>query len=361
MSTLSAPLDGARPAGEPPAAATAGPVAGDARPVEILGRWPDFLLFGAGGTLLIFLLLRFSTQVLPGVTVAQWALVLSLAIVAPHYAATYRRAYGTREIFLQHWPVTLVAPLALLVPAVASVRAPATVAPWFLLAYVIWSGYHYSGQSLGIAMLYPLRQGKRLQPDEKRLLSLPLYASWLLSLAGVFQATNPGRNNAFAYVHDAFPRVHLGTGWLLAMGAVLLASLAGPLVVAVRRHRAGYPLPAQVYMVLGAQVLWFAWGLVDPFFAALTVPVLHSLQYLALTTWHHLRARPSRGQLAVYAVTLSVIGAVTNEVLPRVLGAAGVSALVLGPVVASYMNLHHFMLDGRIWKLRDARVARSFT
>ena len=114
--------------------------------------------------------------------VASLSLVLNLVFVGPHYAATYQRAYSSLDIVRAHPWVTLAAPPLLATAAIAAVRHPSTVGLAYFGAYVVWSGYHYSGQSLGLLMLYPLRQGARLDVREKRLMSLPLYVSWLLSL-----------------------------------------------------------------------------------------------------------------------------------------------------------------------------------
>jgi hypothetical protein len=36
-----------------------------------------------------------------------------------------------------------------------------------------------------------------------------------------------------------------------------------------------------------------------------------------------------------------------------------IRALLSTTAVASFVNLHHFLLDGRIWRLRERRVAQA--
>jgi hypothetical protein len=262
--------------------------------------------------------------------------------------------------------VTLVAPLGLALLALAALRSPTGFAPYYFLAYLVWSGYHYSGQSLGVALLYPLRQGAPLSPVEKRLFAAPLYASWLFSLAGFFQPGAPGRNLVHVEVLGRLPGLRVDRLVLLATGVLTLATLAGPLWVGLRRRHLSSqtpPLPAASYGVLAAQLAWFGWGAFDPLFAALAVPALHSLQYLTITSFHALRpvAPPDRMATAVrYAVVVLGIGAVVAVGAAAVMRRTGVDPTLAAATVATFVNLHHFLLDGRIWRLRERRVREPF-
>ena len=293
---------------------------------------------------------------------AAFATALSLLALGPHYAATYRRAYSSAEILRTHPVVTLVAPVLLVAAAALAVRSPRGFGPFYFLAYVAWSGYHYSGQSLGIAMLYPLRQRARLDVREKRLLGLPLYASWLFSLVGLMQVGASARNPAYEIVRDTFAPVHL-PAWALGLLVLpLAASFAGVAIVARERARRGLPLPRACYGVIAAQVIWFGFGIWFPFFSVVLVPVFHSLQYLALTGWHHTRGARARGlpSFAAYVLVVLVLGVVINPGLLMLFVPRGASAATAAAAVISAINLHHFLMDGRIWRMRERRVAQSF-
>jgi hypothetical protein len=213
-------------------------------------------------------------------------------------------------------------------------------------------------------MLYPLRQRARLDLREKRLLGLPLYVSWLVSLVGLMQVGTSARNPAYEIVRDTFAPVRLPV-WAVGLLLVpLAASFVGVVIVARGRARRGLPLPAACYGVIAAQVLWFGCGLFFPFFSVVLVPVFHSLQYLALTGWHHTRAERGRSlaSFAAYVVVVLALGLVINPGLlvifaPR--GAPGGGAIAAAAVISA-INLHHFLMDGRIWRMRERRVAQSF-
>ena len=349
----------ASPPGIAPRAAVVAP-----RAVSVLGGPWDLLLLGPGATLAVSGLLFGLMKVgLAGAASVLTAL-LSVMAVGPHYAATYRRAYASAEIVRAHPLVTLVAPPLLLIASLVAVRSRSIFGPLYFLTYVVWAGYHYSGQSLGLAMVFPLRQGARLDRREKRLLAAPLYCSWLLSVLGVFRVGVPGRNEAYEIVRDSFG-VAL-PGWVLpAALAALLASLGCVAVVARDRRARGVPLPLASYGVIAAQTLWFAGGLFSPMFNLVLVPIFHGIQYLALTSWHHLRASgpATPRKLAAYLGGVIVLGLAINPGLQGVVKLFGPSAgyeAVAGIAAAvSAINLHHFLLDGRIWRMREPRVQQA--
>jgi hypothetical protein len=329
----------------------------------VLGAAWDFMLLGPGATVLISALYLGLSSLWPVATVAL-AGVLSLVVLGPHYAATYCRAYSSIEIVRAHPIVTLVAPVAVVAAAAWAVHSPRGFAPFYFLAYVAWSGYHYSGQSRGLAMLYPLRQRARLDAREKRLLGLPLYVSWLASLVGLAQRGAAARNPAYEIVRDTFAPTFLPS-WM--MGLLVLpvaASFVGVVIVARGRARRGQPLPRACYGVIAAQVIWFTVGLFSPFFNVVLVPVFHSLQYLALTGWHFTRGgakgRPGLGAFAGYFVVVLLLGLVINPGLLIVFARGASGQAATAAAVISAINLHHFLLDGRIWRMRETRVARAF-
>jgi hypothetical protein len=331
----------------------------------LLGPAMDFFCFGPGATILVAGTL-IGLQRLGGPAAgiaATLTLALGLLLVGPHYAATYRRAYSSLAVVRAHPWVTLAAPPILVVAAIAAIRHPTTIGLAYFGLYVVWSGYHYSGQSLGLALLYPLRQGARLDPTEKRLISLPLYVSWILSVLGLFRLSGSARNPAY----EAVRRAYLGPAlpaWVTTLGLAALAlSLIGVGVVARGRHRRGIPLPWPTYAVLSAQILWFTIGLYQPFFNITLVPLFHGLQYLGLTSWHACHGKGETGprRFAGYALVVFLLGLAINPGLFTIFGRATGAAevLVVTAAITSFVNLHHFLLDGRIWRLRERPLVQS--
>jgi hypothetical protein len=324
----------------------------------------DFFFLGPGATVVVSVLYLSMIALHRSEAASLFITGLSLLVLGPHYAATYRRAYASADILRAHPVVTLAAPVVLVAAAALAVRSPHGFAPFYFFAYVAWSGYHYSGQSLGLTMLYPLRQGARLDVREKRLLALPLYASWLVSLVGLTAEGAGARNSAYEIVRDTFVPLHWPTWALGLLLLPLLVSFVGVAVVARERRRRGVPLPRACYGVLLAQVSWFGLGLFYPFFSIVLVPVFHSLQYLALTGWHFTRGQSSRslGGFAAYVLVVLALGLVINPGLLIIFAspASSVGTATVTAAVISAINLHHFLMDGRIWRMRERRVAQAF-
>jgi hypothetical protein len=98
------------------------PAASVSKPRYLLGAAADAFLLGPGATLLVTGIVLALGGLGAGGAVASLALALNLVFVGPHYAATWERAYTSREVIRAHPIVTLVVPLALAAAAFAAVH-----------------------------------------------------------------------------------------------------------------------------------------------------------------------------------------------------------------------------------------------
>jgi tetratricopeptide (TPR) repeat protein len=91
--------------------------------------------------------------------------------------------------------------------------------------------------------------------------------------------------------------------------------------------------------------------------------VAHAVQYLWITAYYARATRGWTGATPFLARTFAAGAAVWTlpaiVFAPRWLGAGGVGYETgLALLIAAAINLHHFVLDGAIWKLRDGPIAR---
>ena len=299
----------------------------------------------------------------------------SMLLNAPHYGATLLRVYDEREERRRYafFAVYLTAALA---GALFWASHSVLVASLLVTAYVTWSPWHFSGQNYGLALLFLRRRGVDVDARAKRYLYLSFVLSAALAIvvihaegaALVFAPQTLATPNAPRVLHLAIPsalaRALLATTALLYLGVLGAAALR-----LGRRARPADLVPAFVLVL--TQALWFAvpaltidWKSAPAEtlpFAAIWISTAHSVQYLWVTAYFDRRSNPGnrlgrflgKAFLAGSAVTLLPGLVMAPHLLGSVPWDAGLAATVF-----SVVNLHHFILDGAIWKLRDGRVAR---
>jgi hypothetical protein len=344
----------------------------------LFGPAPDLLL-GCG---LLYILL-FGAFAVSGEWFARampaWlAPLLILLASVPHYGATLLRVYEQRGDRRRYTIFAVWISLALLTWFVLG-QHDARVGSLMLTVYLTWSPWHYTGQNYGLAVLFLRRRGISLEPVERRWLQTSFVLSYALTFAVIHESGDWALSRQLALEG---PRVHFIPLQLPAAGALLpvlaLAYLAvlGRTVVGLRRRRPFREL-APALLLVATQALWFSlpyvarhWSLftgVPPLDRSLQVQFLlwiavgHSVQYLWVTAYFA-RASPHWPGLAPYLGKAFAAGALiwTLPVIvfaPALLGAVTYDA-GLALLVASAVNLHHFVLDGAIWKLRSGPIAR---
>jgi Flp pilus assembly protein TadD len=316
------------------------------------------LLVGCGGWTLPLAAVVFGAS-RGGLDVAPVFYALALVCNYPHYAATIARAYGSAEARIRHrlWTLHVTALLAVL-------AALAGWVPWLARAlvtvYLTWSPWHYTGQNFGIALLLARRAGISVTQRERTILRAAFVASfvsWLLWMHG----TPPANADVLS----------LGIPAALALPARVGASVAFAVLAAIAAvrlaGRAGLRTSAGPLVLLGTQALWFVVptlpgvapaGRFEPaYFSAGVLAVAHCAQYLWITGWTARREDPAWSP-ARWAALVIVVGAALFIPVPwiasRLLPLELTRCLV---IVAAVVNVHHFVLDGVIWRLRDPRVA----
>ena len=333
------------------------------------------LLFGCGvWYILLFVVLVFAGPTIRSFQPLYLAPLLILLISTPHYGATLVRVYEQRSerrayAFFSVW--TTLALIALFVWGVQD----AAVGTLLFTAYLTWSPWHYTGQNYGISVMFIRRRGFDPQAAKRW-----LYASFILSYALTFlvmhQADGSARGLAEGGVHLArlgIPQWFAGVA-IPATAAAWVLALLGTARLMRRWGRVRDLLPVGLLAV--SQALWFTipdlaryWGpyagveALDFDYRALYfnwVVVAHAVQYLWITSYYAKAKSDWSGSRRYFGKTLLAgnVAWVAPALVfaPQIFGGE-VSELTVGLLVASLVNLHHFILDGAIWKLRDSRVA----
>jgi len=292
---------------------------------------------------------------------------LALFFNYPHYMATLYRTYHTRQEFEKYRIFTVHITLLVSLTLVLLHGFPRLL-PWIFTLYLTWSPWHYTGQNYGLLMMFARRSGAQPSPAERRALHWAFVASYLL----LFLTFHTGRSTDPLFVSLGIPAAISGWGQLLLGAAFLLLSGFGTLGL-IRRTSLRPLLPSLT--LLSTQFAWFllpallslikGWQVPQSRYSTGVLAVMHSAQYLWITSYYARREardkdladQPAWQPLRYFA--LMIVG--------------GIALFIPGPWLASYffhvdfgasvliftalVNIHHFILDGAIWKLRDSRIA----
>ncbi len=331
-------------------------------PTWLSGRAVDLVVgCGAWSLPLLALVYVVGSQHDTGITLAFY--VLSVFCNYPHYFATIYRAYRTKAEISKYKIFTLHATVLLLLTAVFVHWSPMW-APIFFTIYVTWSPWHYTGQNFGIAMMFARRNGATPSRADRNWLWAAFAASYLMILLTLH--TGPSEEPYILSMNFAQGSVNAVSVVLLAIFVVGSVRGMWPLVRASGARAMVAPLT-----VLSTQFLWFVVPslLVGVFGATLkrtsysvgVLAFMHCAQYLWITSYYAKReAEAGHGRWRPWVYALSLV-------------AGGVALFLPGPWLVSYalrydftssflifsalVNIHHFFVDGAIWKLRDGRVA----
>ena len=295
------------------------------------------------------------------------ALILSLVFNYPHFSATIYRLYQSPENIRQ-FPVTAWGVPLILVGAVgAAFWQPNVIAPYFVLLYLLWSPYHYSGQTIGLTMVYARRAGFPIGRRERMALSAFVVSAIVCGLIRFEQ--RGARSDFYGMSVPAFPL----PDWLDAAAQAVMWT--GALVFAwstlcwcIRQKRL---LPPIVLLPAAAHFIWFVPGASLKSFW-LVVPLFHSLQYLLIALVMQLKVRIAvdsserswrrvRAEAARWGCRNILGGAALFIGLPAALSWLPLPWATTAAVLAAAVNIHHFFVDGVIWKLRDATTSSALT
>jgi hypothetical protein len=330
-------------------------------PLYFVNAPVDFALIG-GCSIAAYLALH----LVPAEGTAQLPILVALLARVcnwPHFAATSYRLYNTRQNVRQYPVTALVVPLVVGAGMAWAFAAPTTVAPVFVKLTLLWSPYHFSGQTLGLSLLYARRAGFTVSRNERLALSTLIFSAFAWATARA--ETGDGVRHYLGVDH---PKLGLPPLTADAIGVVLL--LAGAAVVfvvlrwCVRERR---PLPPIVLLPALSQLVWFVVGRDFETFQTL-VPFFHSLQYLLVAWALHLSTRMARSgsepsarfvvlETSRWWVWNVVLGLLLFGLSPYLCTLLGYDLLFAMAVTSSAIQLHHFFVDGVIWKLKDPQVS----
>lgn len=316
----------------------------------------DALFIGGGLSLLLLggpLLGDRGYVGLPGVSIITMVLLCNMA----HFAASSVRLYSKPDAFRELPFHTMVLPLLTVLALTVAIDAADIVGAHVHALYLTWSPFHYAAQTYGLAAMYAMRSGCMLEPRERNLLWIAcqvpfVYAFLAHDDAGLAWWLSP----AFWAEHPRWGELRAQAIWLAQ-----LASFAVPSLVALHLYaRRSRMLPWMSWLlVLTNAVWWIGFTYMQAFGWA---TVFHGVQYLAIATIFHVRdhvphapvSRRIASAAGFYGVCL-VLGYLLFKVWPYAYVGMGYPLADSMLLCTAIVNLHHFIVDRAIWRVRADR------
>jgi hypothetical protein len=329
---------------------------------SILNPTLDFLFVG-GLSLIVFVPMLLSGRSDLMFLGAGAQALLAATINMPHFMASYRLVYRSREMILKHkWAAIYVPAILVVVSAFAlwdSRESPALVIILVAVAsaYLAW---HYTGQVWGMMASYSYLGGTKFERSERLLIraGLRILLAWHLTWFLYTQLRDP------SLVRPLYRVISAGTVVAFALGAIG--------ILKVRRRTGKFP-PARALVAWLALFVWYAMLARDPK-ALFYIQIAHALQYLAFPIRVEMNrasgdakgsARRFGLHMLAYGGGLLAVSWVMSLVVP--ISAMATVADMFGEqpsraapiLILMIINIHHYFTDGVIWKISNPEVRRD--
>jgi len=334
----------------------------------IYNPWLD-LIVGCGAWSAPLLLISYFSVASSARTWSVVFYVLAFFFNYPHYMATIYRAYHRSEDFHKYRIFTVHITALMLLTLVLS-HTWLRILPWIFTIYLTWSPWHYSGQNYGLFMMFARRAGA----DPDKATRRALYGAFIVSYLILFLGFHAGPSSDPLFLSLGIPA--LVSRWEQIILGIAFIALSAFGLTRLERDT-GWRKLAPSLTLFSSQCLWFLVPTAIALLKGLEIPqnrystgvlaVMHSAQYLWITSYYARREATASGAAAKSPRSWRPLAYFA------VLIVGGIALFVPGPWLASrafhhdftasfliftaLVNIHHFILDGAIWKLRDGRIA----
>ena len=311
----------------------------------------DYLVIG-GGLSLLFAVAMATIGL--DLTLNGWLTTLIIVANGAHFAASSVRLY-TRPGVTRTLPLlTLAFPVIAVLALTAAITLPEPLGLFLMTTYLVWSPYHYSAQAYGLAVMYGYRAGAPLDDTAKRAIRvaclLPFVWTLLQPIGGLGELLRAWHVSAPMPVGQA-----RGVVSQVLQSLILFSPIGLMLWLRARR---GVLLPLISLLTIAANAVW--WTVFNILDAFVWATVFHGLQYLAIVAIFHVKDRlrdpgNRRGggwHAATFYLGCVALGYALFELWPHAYAWAGYDFKKSALLITAAINIHHFVVDAFIWRLR---------
>jgi len=340
-------------------ASAAASLAGVRRPALDPGRpfvSPAFDYLVIGGGLSIVVLGALQSGAFPSLAQLLAKNLWFIVFVAnsAHFAASTVRLYTKPGALRDFRFLALGLPFLAFAALAAAITAPSLLGRHLVSLYLTWSPYHYAAQAYGIAVLYCHRSSAEWDATGRRLLRLSCLLPFLYTFFSL-----PGAGFSWLMPEAVRTQPAVATAVAALAGLLRIASFAAPVALFFRQQTGGRAaLPLISLLAVVSNAIWLVpFGYQIPL-VMITVTVFHGLQYLAIVMIVHVKERTRAGNVRAWRPAAAFYGAclvlayLLFHLWPKAYVLAGFSYAQSYLLIVSVINVHHFIVDAYIWRLR---------
>ncbi len=319
----------------------------------------DYLIIGGGLSLIVTAVVLAN----PGRGALVDAAALPYFILfanSAHFASSTVRLYTKPGTFESLPFLTIAFPLVILGVVTGCLCVAGYLGQHVFSLYLTWSPFHYAAQGYGLALVYAYRSGCQILPGDKKLLFwtslLPFFYAFIGSEGSGLHWLLP----TSVFYDPRFQAPHL---WLMRVLPYVSIAAVLLLYLKVARSTSG-PLPIISALMLVANAAWWCFLPHDAFVWA---SIFHGIQYLGIVSIFHVKdqlARPDNRRdwfyhiASFYGMSL-LLGYGLFSVLPWGFVMMGFGMVESIAVCVAAVNIHHFIVDAYIWRLKKGDRNRA--
>lgn len=324
----------------------------------------DLLLTGGASLIVLAVILAMGIHPLNRFDLGT-LVVFGILINWPHFIASYRLLYATNERVQRHRAASIYVPAVLglySVYAVVMVSDQPVHTQLLILAGSIYLARHYTGQVWGMMASFAYIEGMSFAPEERRLVRVGLA---LIMFWHVAWAANLSIYRVSPALVEPARRLYEVAGWVAVTGF-----LVGMVGLGRMARRTGRIPPARVLVPWLSIHVWYLAMARDPT-TLLLVQIAHALQYLAFPLRIELNNQAPSARFAWRRAGWHLAGwilvglAVFEGAEPlfracyELAGGQGPLPGLVSGVLISAIAIHHYFIDGALYKLRNPEVRRA--